>query len=402
MNPSHGGLHAHIASLRSSAIRDVANAAMGREDVLAFWFGESDEVTPDVVRQAAIESLQKGETFYAHNLGLPELRDSIALYTRQLHPEAQDMGPHRLAVTSGGVSALMLAMQAVLGAGDECLVITPIWPNLVAQPQILGAQVKTFSLQPKQGLWQLDVQALLSAITPQTRLLVVNSPNNPSGWTLTRDEQVAILNRCRQTGTWILADEVYERLFYGDAGCAPSFLDIAHAADRLMVAHSFSKSFLMTGWRLGWLVVPADLTDTLGKLIEFNTSCAPVFVQRAALSALAHTQAITPPLVQHLAACRDTLVGALQDVPGLQAAAAPAGMYVFFKLTGHDDGILTAKRLVTEAGLGLAPGEAFGSSCSGWLRWCFASKDLARLQQGVQRLRQWLGDQVAQAPKIRA
>ncbi len=401
MNPAQGRLHTHIASLRSSAIRDVANAAMGREDVLAFWFGESDEVTPDVVRQAAIESLQKGETFYAHNLGLPALRDSIALYTRQLHPQAQDIGEKRVAVTSGGVSALMLAMQAVLGAGDECLVITPIWPNLVAQPQILGAQVKTFSLHPNQGLWQLDLQALLSAITPQTRLLVVNSPNNPSGWTLTRDEQVAILNRCRQTGTWILADEVYERLFYGDAACAPSFLDIAQADDRLMVAHSFSKSFLMTGWRLGWLVVPADLTDTLGKLIEFNTSCAPVFVQRAALMALAHTQAITPPLVRHLAACRDSLVGALQGVPGLQAAAAPAGMYVFFKMTGHDDGILTAKRLVTEAGLGLAPGEAFGSSSSGWLRWCFASKDLDRLQHGAQRLRHWLAAQEAQAPAIR-
>ena len=174
--------------------------------------------------------------------------------------------------TSGGVSALMLAMQAILGAGDECLVVTPIWPNLIAQPQILGADVRTFSLQPVNGLWQLDVQALLRRITPRTRLLVVNSPNNPSGWTLTRDEQQAILNHCRQTGTWILADEVYERLYYGDAPCAPSFLDIAQPDDALMVAHSFSKSFLMTGCRLGWLVTPASLTETMGKLIEFNTS----------------------------------------------------------------------------------------------------------------------------------
>ena len=383
-------LRPQIAQLQSSKIRDVANAGLGRDDVLAFWFGESDQVTPDVVRQAAIESLQQGETFYAHNLGLPALREAIAHYTRTLHPHQASLTHERISVTSGGVSALMLAMQAILGAGDECLVVTPIWPNLIAQPQILGADVRTFSLQPVNGLWQLDVQALLRRITPQTRLLVVNSPNNPSGWTLTRDEQQAILNHCRQTGTWILADEVYERLYYGDAPCAPSFLDIAQPDDALMVAHSFSKSFLMTGWRLGWLVTPANLTDTMGKLIEFNTSCAPVFAQRAALAALEHTAQITPPLVAHLRTCRDTLVRLLNDIPGVQAPAAPAGMYVFFKLPGFDDGVELAKRLVTEAGLGLAPGEAFGDTSAGWLRWCFASEDLGRLEEGAKRLRGWL------------
>ena len=332
-------LRPQIAQLQSSKIRDVANAGLGRDDVLAFWFGESDQVTPDLVRQAAIHSLQQGETFYAHNLGLPALREAIAHYTRTLHPHQNGLTHELISVTSGGVSALMLAMQAILGAGDECLVVTPIWPNLIAQPQILGADVRTFSLQPVNGLWQLDVQALLRRITPQTRLLVVNSPNNPSGWTLTRDEQQAILNHCRQTGTWILADEVYERLYYGDAPCAPSFLDIAQPDDALMVAHSFSKSFLMTGWRLGWLVTPASLTETMGKLIEFNTSCAPVFAQRAALAALEHTEQITLPLVAHLRNCRDTLVRLLNDIPGVQAAAAPAGMYVFFKLPGFDDGV---------------------------------------------------------------
>jgi aspartate/methionine/tyrosine aminotransferase len=381
-----------IAQLQSSKIRDVANAAMGRDDVLAFWFGESDQVTPEALRQAAIASLEQGETFYTHNLGLPELREAIAGYTRSLHPHQAELKIDRIAVTSGGVSALMLAMQAILGAGDECLVVTPIWPNLIAQPQILGANVKTFSLQPVDGLWQLNLQALLQQITPDTGLLVLNSPNNPSGWTLTRAEQQAILSHCRQTGTWILADEVYERLYYGDAPCAPSFLDIAQPDDALMVAHSFSKSFLMTGWRLGWLVLPTMLTSTIGKLIEFNTSCAPVFAQRAALAALEHNQQITPPLVAHLRACRDSLVSLLQDIPGVQAAAAPAGMYVFFKLQGFEDGVELAKRLVNEAGLGLAPGEAFGDTSPGWLRWCFASEDLNRLQQGADRLRRWLAD----------
>jgi aspartate/methionine/tyrosine aminotransferase len=386
-----------VRDLQESRIREVANAGMGRSDVLPFWFGESDEVTPDVIRQAAIASLERGETFYAHNLGLPELREAISIYMGQRHPAVT---PDRLAVTSGGVNALMLAVQALVDAGDEVVAVTPVWPNLVAQPEIMGARVRCVSLKPQQGAWVLDLDALLAAITPATRLLIVNSPNNPTGWTLTRAEQQKIVAHCRTTGTWILADEVYERLYYlpSDTGCAPSFLDVCDPQDRLVVVHSFSKSFLMTGWRLGWLVLPPELTPQIGKLIEFNTSCAPVFVQRAAIEALARTDEITPGIVNHLQQCRDTLTPLLQAVPAVDLALAPGGMYAFLRLAGSGDSLATAKRLVMEAGLGLAPGVAFGASdgdaAGCWLRWCFASRDPQRLVQGVDRLRQWLGRQV--------
>ncbi len=403
-----------IQNLEESKIRELANAGMGRSDVLAFWFGESDEVTPHFIRQAAIESLHCGETFYSHNLGLPELRGGIAAYMSALH------GPinvNRLAVTSGGVNALMLAVQALVDAGDEVVAVTPVWPNLMAQPVIMGARLTCVSLKAAQGTWTLDIDALLTAITPSTKLVIVNSPNNPTGWTLTRAEQQIILDHCRKTGTWILADEVYERLYYDDDthnGCAPSFLDVAEPDDRLVVVHSFSKSFLMTGWRLGWLVMPPAMTQHVGKLIEFNTSCAPVFVQRAGLVALQRAAEVTPRVVAHLKLCRDTLVPLLQAVPGVQVASARGGMYAFFKLDGHNDSLATAKRLVLEAGLGLAPGDAFmpqamdgtsararggssplprgGSSLQpkGWLRWCFAAKDPQRLMQGVDRLKNWL------------
>src|SRR4051812_33475917 len=234
-----------VQNLEESKIREVANAGMGRSDVLAFWFGESDEVTPDFIRQAAIESLQAGETFYAHNLGLPELRDAIASYTSKLHGA---VGAERIAVTSGGVNALMLAVQALVDAGDDVVAVTPVWPNLTAQPAIMGAKVRTVALKPVDGAWQLRLPALLGAIPPATKVLIVNAPNNPTGWTLSRSEQSAILDHCRTTGTWIIADEVYERLYFEptDNGSAPSFLDIAGPGDRLAVAHSFSKSFLMT------------------------------------------------------------------------------------------------------------------------------------------------------------
>ena len=379
-----------IQQLQASKIRELANAGLGRSDVLAFWFGESDEVTPDFIRQAAIDSLHAGETFYAHNLGLPELRESIAAEMVKRH--GADIGSDRIAVTSGGVNALMLAMQALVDAGDEVLVVTPVWPNLTAQPQILGAQLRTLSLEPSKGRWVLPLEKLLNSITANTRLLVLNSPNNPTGWTLNRQEQQAILDKCRSTGTWILADEVYESLFFLDSQnhCAPSFLDIAQPGDKLVVAHSFSKSFLMTGWRLGWLVMPPEMTQHMGKLIEFNTSCASVFVQRAGFVALKRAEEVTPRVVSHLRLCRDTLADALSGVDSIEFALPDGGMYLFLRLPEGMDDFQIAKRLVQEAGLGLAPGSAFAPEAQGWLRWCFASKELDRLRLGAERLDRWL------------
>jgi aspartate/methionine/tyrosine aminotransferase len=358
-----------IRNLPASRIREVANAGIGRQDVLAFWFGESDEVTPDAVRDAATQSLARGETFYSHNLGLIELREALAAYTSALHRPVTE---GRIAVTSSGVSALMLATQMLAGQGDEVVAVVPVWPNLTAQPAIMGATVKRVSLD---------------AVTPATRMLLVNAPNNPTGWTLTRAEQQAILEHCRRTGTWIVADEVYERLWFGEGATAPSFLDIAEPDDRLIVVHSFSKSFLMTGWRLGWMVLPNGHLDAIGKLIEFNTSCAPVFVQRAGLAGLQTAQTTVPALAKRMQACRDTLVNGLRRLPKVQVASPHGGMYAFFRVPRlSDDSLAFSKHLVAEHGLGLAPGVAFGDEAQGWLRWCFASRDPARLAEGLTRL----------------
>jgi len=377
-----------IEQLPASRIREVANAGLGRSDVLAFWFGESDEVTPLEVRQAAAASLLRGETFYSHNLGLAELREALAAYTSALHGR---VGADRIAVTSAGVTALMLAMQMLAGPGDEVVAVVPVWPNLTAQPAILGANVKRVSLAPRaDGAWMLDLQRLLDAVTPATRVLLVNAPNNPTGWTLARAEQQAILDHCRKTGTWIVADEVYERVWFGPGVAAPSFLDIADPEDRLLIAQSFSKTFLMTGWRLGWLVLPPGHLEAIGKLIEFNNSCAPVFVQRGALSALAIEADFVPGLVERLRAGRDLLISGLQALPGLRVGLPQGGMYAFFRVDGQPDSLAYAKHLVAAHGLGLAPGVAFGDEAEGWLRWCFAAKDPARLREGLARLTQAL------------
>jgi aspartate/methionine/tyrosine aminotransferase len=318
------------------------------------------------------------------------LRADIARYASALHgPIAAD----RVVVTSSGVTALMLAMQMLVGAGDEVVAVVPVWPNLTAQPAILGADVVRVSLHPRGGAWTLDLDELFARITGRTRVLIVNAPNNPTGWTLSRPEQQAILDHCRRTGTWIVADEVYERLWFGgtDGDSAPSFLDLASPDDRLIVAQSFSKSFLMTGWRLGWMVLPAGREAAPSKLVEFNTSCSPVFVQRGGQAALAMADTFVPQLAAHMRRCRDRLVDGLSALPGVEVARPLGGMYAYFRVAGQDDSLALAKSLVAGPGLGLAPGAAFGDEGEGWLRWCFASRDLSRLDEGLQRLRAGLG-----------
>jgi aspartate/methionine/tyrosine aminotransferase len=213
-----------VRDLRASKIREVANAAMGMPDVLPFWFGESDQQTPRFIRDAAAAALADGATFYTHNLGIPALRGAIAEYVTVLHGPTS---PDHIAVTSAGVNALMLAAQMVVGAGDRVVALTPLWPNLVEIPKILGAHVETVSLDYGEHGFSLDLDRFLAALTPDTRAVMINSPNNPTGWVMSRAQQQVVLDHCRRHGIWIIADEVYERLYYGVGRTAPAFLDLA-------------------------------------------------------------------------------------------------------------------------------------------------------------------------------
>ncbi|KRB79118.1 pyridoxal phosphate-dependent aminotransferase [Noviherbaspirillum sp. Root189] len=387
-----------VQALGASRIREVANAGIGLSDVLPFWFGEPDQETPAFIREAAKASLDAGDTFYTHNFGIPPLREAIAAYVSRLH-KPTDMS--RVAVTSSGVSALMLLSQLIIQPGDRVVAVTPLWPNLVEIPKILGAEVVKVPLRFGQT-WELDVQQLLDALTPGTRAVLINSPNNPTGWVITREQQEILLAHCRQHGIWILSDDVYERLVYdsppGESGepgtrsCAPSFLDLADEQDRLVSANSFSKSWLMTGWRLGWVVAPQALMADLGKLIEYNTSCAPGFVQRGGIVAVERGDEIIAHTIERYRAARDFLYTRLNAMPGIIAPKSKGAMYLFFRVEGVDDTLALCKRLVTEARVGLAPGSAFGPEGEGYIRWCFASS-LDRLEEGCQRLEQFMARQ---------
>jgi len=403
---------AAVRALGASKIRELVNAGFGRKDVLPFWVGEPDEPTPEFIRKAGIASIEAGELFYSHNLGLHRLREALAAYVTRLH---RPTAAAEIAVTSAGVNALMLVSQLLLDPGDRVVEVVPLWPNLQEIPRILGATVSTVALEFSPQGWRLDLERLLGELKPGTKALYLNSPNNPTGWTISRQAQRAILEHCRRHGIWIFADDAYERLYYGEPGgksaggaergtdaasepgrhaagvpnVAPSFLDLADPGERVISTNTFSKSWLMTGWRLGWAVVPAALEADLGKLIEYNTSCAPVFVQRAGLAAVTQGEPVIAHTLARFRKARDFLVGELQTIPGVEVALPSGTMYAFFRVQGMTDSLAFCKQLVAEHGLGLAPGAAFGPQGEGYVRWCFAAGE-DKLAEGVARLRKAL------------
>ena len=378
-----------VSALSSSRIRDIANAGMGRTDIAAFWFGEGDEVTPQFIREAAQNALADGETFYVHNLGLPQLREAVAAYESRL--QAISTSPEQIAITGSGVSALMIANQLIVSPGDKVVVITPIWPNIAEAPRLLGAEIVRFPLSVADGKWSLDLDRLLDALTPDTRMVIVNAPNNPTGFTIDQDTQKIILDHCRKHGIWVLSDEVYERLIFDGSSAAPSMLRHAEPDDRIIRVNSFSKSWRMTGWRLGWLTLPRAMMADVPKVIEYNTSCAPSFIQKGGLAALTDPRGeeTIAALKSGLTASRSTLLDGLARMGRIEIPDADGAMYAFFRIDGAPDDMATATTLVTDYGLGLAPGSAFGPEGEGWLRWCFAAKP-EKIAVGLERLERFL------------
>jgi aspartate aminotransferase len=378
---------AEVLGLRMSEIREVANEGMGRPDVLKFWVGESDQPTPAFIREATAQALMEGQTYYTHNLGRPDLREALSGYLERLH--GQPFGLERLAITSSGVNALMLVSQAVVSPGDKVVVTTPAWPNIVEIPRILSARLQLVPLDPAQGRWRLDLDRLMDALTPDTRVLFLNSPNNPTGWTLPAEDRAAILARCRRYGIWLITDDPYERLIFGPGKAAPSFLPLAEDDERVVSTNTFSKAWRMTGWRMGWMVLPRSLTDSMGVVVEYNTSCAPDFIQTGAAVALTQGEDSIAELRAELTAAKDLVLGALRQMPGVEAPEPEGGMYAFFRIDGTTNSLALAKDMLAKVGVGLAPGSAFGEEGQGWLRWCFANRP-EKNAAGLQRLADYL------------
>jgi aspartate aminotransferase len=377
-----------IRNLSASRIAEISALGMADPGVIPLWYGESDLTTPAFIGDAAIAALRAGETFYTYKGGLPELRAAIAQYQSGLY--ARPTGPERILVTSSAMTGLMLVSQTLIDPGDNLVIVAPVWPNIAAAVSIMGGEPRLVALDPvPEGGWRLDLERLAAACDARTRGIFVNSPSNPTGWVISPDEIAALLGLARQRGVWLIADEVYGRIVYGNRA-APSLLDQAEPEERLIVVNSFSKTWAMTGWRLGWLTVPADLHPQVEKLVEFNTSGSPTFLQHAGIVAIREGEDFIAQFVARCRAARDVAIDALQACRRVSVARPAGAFYAFFRVEGVTDSLAFAKQALYQTKVGMAPGSAFGPMGEGYLRMCFA-RDPQAVADAVERLRPLLG-----------
>jgi aspartate aminotransferase len=373
-----------IRDLPVSRIAEVSALGMGDPQGIPLWYGEGDLPTPAFIGAAATAALQAGHTFYTYKAGLPELRAAIADYLTGLY--GRPVGGERVLVSSSGMTALMLMAQALIGEGDNLVIVAPVWPNIAAAVTVMGGEPRLVSLDPRPGGgWQLDLERLFAACDSRTRGIFVNSPSNPTGWIISAEEIAALLAFARRRGVWLVGDEVYGRIVYGNRA-APSFLDQADPEDRLIVVNSFSKNWAMTGWRLGWMTAPADFLPQLEKLVEFNTSGSPTFLQHAGIVAIRDGEPFIASFVARCRAARDVAIERLMTCRRVEVARPEGAFYAFFRVAGMDDSLAFAKEALHRTKVGLAPGSAFGPMGEGYIRLCFA-RDPQQVGEAIERLR---------------
>jgi aspartate/methionine/tyrosine aminotransferase len=383
--PSRAGdtaLRPEARDAPTSGILEVFNYGRGRDGLIPLHVGEGDLPTPTFIRAAAEASLAAGDTFYSPQRGLPELRAAIAEYHQALHRRPFDL--ERFFVTSGGMHAIEVACRMVAGSGDA----VPAWPNIAAAIGITGAKAVPVAMSFGNAGWTLDLDRLAAAVTGRTKAIVINSPANPTGWTASLDELRAIAGLARRHGLWLIADEVYQRFFYAGPR-APSLYDLGEPDERTLLVNTFSKNWAMTGWRIGWLSAPPALAPTIENLIQYSSSGTPAFTQRAALAALRDGEDFLALQVARARHGRDIVCNALRATGRVRFAEPDGAFYLFFAVDGEADSRALALRLVDEAGVGLAPGAAFGGPGAPFMRLCFA-RDPAQLSEAGERLAQWL------------
>jgi len=370
-----------------SRIRELAEVAMKMDGVLKLYFGESNMPTPDFIKRAASQALEEGYTFYTENAGLPGLRQDLADYYQRLQGVRLDP-LSEIVVTASGVQALNVGIRCVLNPGDEALVLTPAWPNASAIIRLSNAVPVEIPLPLRGDRYAIDCDALQAAVTARTRLLVYTSPSNPLGWVATEAEQERLLAFARRHDLWLLADEVYDRLYYagGELGVpAPSILRKATRQDAVLVAQSFSKTFCMTGWRIGWLVARRDVGEKAAQLNEFIISHATSFIQRAAQAALAHGEDELRRMLVRLRENRDFCLAGLRRMPGVTVPSPDGAFYLFPRIDGLTDSFAFCWKLLQETKVGIAPGVAFGAGGEGSVRICYAA-ERAILEPAMERL----------------
>lgn len=386
------GLTHEARDAPDSGIVEVMTHGWEKPGIIPLWAGEGDLPTPGFICDAATRSLAAGETFYTYQRGLPELREAIARHHERVF--GVRLPAERIIVTASGMQAIHLAVRAVAGTGDTVVIPSPAWPNAAASVGLNGARAKFVEFRFSPDGWHLDVEELLAACDETTKAIIINSPSNPTGWVMPADAIATVLEGARRRGIWIIADEIYAQFYYGSAfggRRSPSFLDIAEPEDRILFCNTFSKNWAMTGWRVGWLVIPEPLGQTFENLIQYNTSGVAAFMQRAALAAVERGGEFLDFQIERARAGRRIVCDALARSNRIEIARPDGAFYAFFAISGHEDTQKLAKTLVDEANIGLAPGTAFGPGGERFMRLCFARK-AEDIEIAMDRLETWLAD----------
>jgi aspartate/methionine/tyrosine aminotransferase len=377
------GARAQIRAIPLENIASLAKDRFGDPGVIALWFGEGDLQAPAFIGEAMRRAINEGHVFYSHQNGIPELRQALAEYLSGLGE--RPIGPERITVTQSGMNAIALALQLGCEAGDNVVVVDPVWPNAGGAARLLGAQVRSARMDFGQGGWTLDPDRVAAAIDDRTRAVFFASPGNPTGAMVPMDTQARLLDICRARGAWLIADEVYNRLAFGLTS-APTILDIADPEDRLIVINSFSKSWAMTGWRMGWMVHPPSIGATLAMMVQYSTSGVTTFLQHAGVAAIRQGEPVVAHVRAYCEAGMAIACDALERLPRVRLGPRPAaGMYALFEVDGMPDSRRACADILAATGVGLAPGVFFGPGSERLMRACVC-RDPAVLAEAMARL----------------
>jgi aspartate/methionine/tyrosine aminotransferase len=379
-------LRSEARNAPESDIVAAMNYGRARAGTIPLWAGEGDLPTPGFITQAAQAALAAGETFYTWQRGIPELRQALARYHERHF--GRSFAPEEFLITGSGMHAIQLALQATTGAGDEAIYLTPAWPNFAGATGLAGATPVPVPLRETDNGWICDIDRVADAITERTRVLFINTPSNPTGWTADLDTLRQLLNLARERNLWIIADEIYT-LFYYSGGRAPSFLDVMEPDDRVLFVNSFSKNWAMTGWRIGWLRTHPDLQQVFENLIQYSTSGVAQFMQRGAIAALEQGEGFIQEQVERAHKARDILTSALLDTGRVRMSVPQGAFYAFFAVDGIVDSRSATFEIIDKAGVGLAPGTAFGAGGEAHFRLCFHRR-LDQIEQATERLTDWI------------
>ncbi len=395
-SPAHSYLKSIIGELQGEAafayLAKANQLAREGRDVINFGIGQPDLPTPKHIREAAKKALDEGFTGYTETAGIPELREAIADYLNERY--GSDVKPDEVIVTTGAKTAIFLAIAAYLEPGSEIIVPEPSYPAYPEVARFLGAKPVYVPLKwngPEKG-FSLDIEKLESSITERTRMIVVNNPHNPSGAVFPPEQVEELMDIARRKKILILADEIYDNFIYEDARFK-SFISFGDWRDYVLYVNGFSKTFSMTGWRLGYLVVRHDVAEKLKRLAVNVYSCAVSFAQKAAVEALRGPREPVREMMKLFKERRNVIVEELRRVPGFEVAKPLGAFYAFPRVSKvlEETGLTVEQlvdRILYEKAVATLPGTAFPDKAGrDYIRFSFAI-DVARIREGVKRIRE--------------